>query len=578
MGTVLKHKPGTTNAQKKAKAAKAAKARAEESAKQEKKRKNSVRTAAERGIIAVGAIEVVKSRKGKAARKRAVAEYAKRKNLSTRDVIRFMKQHLKQPQLITSTRIRAPGAGRKVNVDGRAYKLREAVSKLLSPVVEAGETINKAEAIEEATNTAAELEYADPRDAARRAVNTFCEENELSSRKATDTKEPPEGWEEALKRYITGVRIFCRKHNLELFNFDETGLCPNMTRRIMITRKGQKVVKGPKAYDDHYRITVVLGFSEHRKLPPFVIFKGKSSAKKINPVEKEIKGFAHATVSTTGWARTETCEEHMQALVQKSSNDPDNLRAVFGPRVCMLVDGYAAHKGYVTRAAKLRKSHGMEEIKVITGPRVCPEDIFLEKPVVPTHLWQPVDVGAAKQFKQNYCTLASQKKPKTKAEVITLINQAWRDVPQQTLRSYMVRSGFAKADGPRAPNRHAWVASEHGAEGNPDDDHEEPTTPVALFGRVFGDTEVADEDDAPPSDVDESDGDEPADAEDDEDADGSESEAGSESGSESSGSDGSFLAGIEGDDDAEQEEDELTETERLRAADKRRCQWQLLFL
>ena len=86
------------------------------------------------------------------------------------------------------------------------------------------------------------------------------------------------------------------------------------------------MVKGPPSYDNYTRITVTLAFSANSRVAPFITFKGKPSVGKINPVEREIAGYAFATVSPTGWAQTATCEQHMQAMVQKSSRQGPHAR------------------------------------------------------------------------------------------------------------------------------------------------------------------------------------------------------------------------------------------------------------
>ncbi len=197
--------------------------------------------AAERGVIAIEALALSDAAETADEKSAAVQAYAERKELTVATVQRYIEAHLKNPVLMTTGRMRARGGGRKADLNGPAHKLRVYVGELLAPVMERKQQLHKGETVRKATVRAEELGYKkDPNRVARVAVNAYIKANPISTRRPTDCKEPPAGWEKATLRHLGAVRNYAKKHKLEVWNLDETALCPFECDNTMIAPTGAR--------------------------------------------------------------------------------------------------------------------------------------------------------------------------------------------------------------------------------------------------------------------------------------------------------------------------------------------------
>ncbi|CUF70078.1 Hypothetical protein, putative [Bodo saltans] len=277
----------------------------------------------------------------------------------------------------------------------------------------------------------------------------------LSVRVPTEKKALPKDWEQACLQSIAQVKEAAARLRAPILNIDEVPLWPNEGNRRIVVERGAKVVR-PRELTrlDKNRVTVFLGvMSSGEKIPLHIVVKGKAGCTRKGSLAYQYEREAFISVQEHAWSDAEVCRKAWQSWRRLGH---------LGKKVILLCDGFLPHREWLSIVGE--KSHGYDGGEGYVGPAGI------------THLWQPVDVGVARQFKCRFREKADVYRMKNSttclsvSEIITLANEAWNSITREQVISYWVRSGYVTANGVRSASQHTWVGSDHGSTVNPDDE------------------------------------------------------------------------------------------------------------
>jgi len=211
---------------------------------------------------------------------------------------------------------------------------------------------------------------------------------------------------------------------------DQTPIYFDMRRNTTYHYKGEKSIKLIRTNGHRKRITVCLGImSDGRKLPPFIIFKGK------NPPTNPCKKSCFVASNSNAWITESLMETWVLEIWRKAKVEPNVLKL-------LIIDHCSSH--LKDKIQKLIK-----------------EDSFLQYvPPGCTSLGQPLDLRINKIFKdklknlyedwllkfgllKSNTTKSGTLKAPSSILVIKWINEAWRSIDTNQIIASFKAAGIS---------------------------------------------------------------------------------------------------------------------------------------
>lgn len=219
-------------------------------------------------------------------------------------------------------------------------------------------------------------------------------------------------------------------HNVppeRIYNIDESSFCLDPSRVKVVGEKGKaahRVTAGP----GRENFTVLMGGSASgNKLPPLIIFKGKSIWDSwMAKTDEEFSGITYAATEN-GWMNSETFSNYFQRSF---------LPAIGKHRPAVLI--YDGHSSHVS----------LEIIELAMKENV----IILKLPPHTSHLLQPMDLAVFKPLKLEYdnAVIKWQRKhygiKMPKQVFSTIISRIWTEMDSQVIRSGFQKGGIYPFD------------------------------------------------------------------------------------------------------------------------------------
>jgi hypothetical protein len=191
-------------------------------------------------------------------------------------------------------------------------------------------------------------------------------------------------------------------------------------------------------------------------------------APRANTKAKKWAADRYVSVQGHAWADERVCKDVWLAWRQTGH---------LAGNVVVLCDSFAPHRVWFELIKS--RSHNFNAGEVHLGPPGL------------THLWQPVDVGLAREFKcffrnvtREYRAANPGRMALSDEETVDLAKKAWDLVTEESVRRYWVRSGYVRSSSPRTESEHRWR--------NPDDEVALTESDEDVDGVVFGGDEPKD--------------------------------------------------------------------------------------
>ncbi|XP_055623549.1 uncharacterized protein LOC129766978 [Toxorhynchites rutilus septentrionalis] len=213
-------------------------------------------------------------------------------------------------------------------------------------------------------------------------------------------------------------------HNMppdRIYNIDETSFCLDPSRVKVVGQKGRAAHR-VTAGSGKENFTVLMGGNAvGQKLPPLIIFKGKSIWNSwMAKSDEEFVGMTYAATAN-GWMENGTFSNYFQRSFLPAIGN--------GRPAALIYDGHVSHISLNIVEMALKENI-----------------VILKLPPHTSHLPQPMDLAVFKPFKLKYDNAIIKWQRKnygvkiSKQQFSTIISRIWHELDPQ-----MIRSGFKKA-------------------------------------------------------------------------------------------------------------------------------------
>ena len=261
----------------------------------------------------------------------------------------------------------------------------------------------------------------------------------------------PGDWESKKEKFINDVKTLIQEHNIPddlVVNFDQTGVKLVPTSDYTFAPKGTHDVSATGSNDKREITAVVAGTKSGLKLPPQLIYSGKTQ-RCLPKLEDgfELNG-THLTMSDSHWSTEQTMIQYIDLVLKPYISETRKKLNNPSAKALLLLDVYKVHQCDTVIAA-MKALNG--EIKFIPGSMTSkcqPMDLSVNKSLKSQlknefNSWYGDEVKAAidsgmdkKDVSKSISLAMSRVKPLATKWFI----KAWRDLPDS-----VISNGFREA-------------------------------------------------------------------------------------------------------------------------------------
>lgn len=215
-----------------------------------------------------------------------------------------------------------------------------------------------------------------------------------------------------LDNFWTAIMTGRQNHSIPvkfIGNMDEVAIYYEVPARKVVQKRGSKTVVVKTSGSSRSRVTVILAvMADGTKLPPMIIFKGKTTACVKNIIVSP--RVAHIAFQENAWNNHSLTEQWFDKVWHHHVGDNQNL---------LVWDEFGGHKKF-----QASKRHQFSKTHIVMIPPAC------------TPIVQPLDVSINKSFKHHYRAIHDKWRSNqtvfqspTKQLVVNWIVAAWNRVP-----------------------------------------------------------------------------------------------------------------------------------------------------